>query len=453
MNGSGWFWRPGNEPRRVRGDFVAETEKEAEVILDGPVAEDPSVTTTTAPGTGELVVTELGNPKEVVAAFAPTVLHGELDSGKQVTLLGARNHAAGLGPLGQPHYVAVTAVLGAHVPDDQLYGAIRFRLDAPVWTDHLADGQASTVPDDGSVLRADKVPGGTWLVYESAAPASQRELGSRVVLGCRTLARLAFDLRLTIREAQVSVGESEDWLTLHSPAYCAPTTTFAPSLLDRTEFTIERLARWIALNDKMDGLARAASEPLSATVQAQVLVYTSLVEGIHRRLDEVYPQYRFPGASKGAVDRVGKAASEEARNQAGREKKIRPDDVYTAVRNAVVPLGDVDYRARAQDIVGDVARAVPEFAECIPDLVGELVHARNNMAHHLLAGKTQSLADRIDRLVVISYATPWLLRLLLLLRIGVDPEVLRKGCLGSQRFAFYCENVADVASGLGWPPA
>ncbi len=97
---------------------------------------------------------------------------------------------------------------------------------------------------------------------------------------------------------------------------------------------------------------------------------------------------------------------------------------------------------------------MPELAESVPDLAGKLMAARNDIAHHLvLNDEKESLADRIDHWVVVSYVTPWLLRLLLLLYAGIEPDALHTACLDSDRFGFVRANIAAIARDLGWLPA
>ena len=441
----GVFWNANGA--RVRGRFVAESGLQAEVSLDGATADDPRVTVEhTATG---LTVTSLsGNPAKDVAAFASIELLGNLDSGERVSLIGAQNH----GFLDKPHYVARVAVIGAHVPGDQLYGAVRFRIDALYWTAHLADGEAYTVPDDGSVLRAVAAEDGLgmWLVYESAEPHSARDLEIRVLGGCRTLARLVLDVAVVLRTVEVRIDQGGDWLHLHSRAFSEPVVGFDQSLLPREELTVERFAKWIALNDSLDGLASAVDGLGAGTVQTQVLIGTSLVEGLHRRLP--YKQSQFPAAPGGARGRVKKAARNAAVRRAAMEKGLKELDlVRTALMNAVSHFEDVDYRLRAQNITDVVASAVPELVESVPDLPGKLLAARNELAHHLvLDDEKEPLAVRIDRWVAISYVTPWLLRLLLLLHAGIEADTLHAACLDSQRFGYFRANVAAITDELGW---
>jgi hypothetical protein len=442
----GWFWITG-DGGRVRGEFVAEPGQSAEARLAGGVADDPRVTVEHRPP-GITVTNLAGEAAVYVAAFAPVDLHGQLDSGELVSLLSAQNHS-----LFGPRYVAGVAVSGAHVSGDQLYGAVRFRIDVPYWTTHLADGETHMIPDDGSVLHAaapeEGVDGGMWLVYESAQPRSYRDLSSRVLGACRTLARLALDQPLALRTVEVRIDQDGEWLPLHSKAFSAPVSGFSESLLPPQVLTVERFANWIALSDVLDGLASTVPELGQGTVQSQVLISTSLVEGLHRRLP--YKQSQFPAASGGARDRVKKAARNAAKDQAAKEERMEPDLVSTAVKDAVCHFEDVGYRARAHDIIGEVTSVVPELVESVPDLAGKLMAARNDIAHRLvLSEEKEPLADRIDRWAVISFVTPWLLRILLLLHAGIDPDTLHTACLSSGRFSFVRANLAALARDLGW---
>jgi hypothetical protein len=188
------------------------------------------------------------------------------------------------------------------------------------------------------------------------------------------------------------------------------------------------------------------------TVQSQLLIGTSLVEGLHRRLP--YEQFQFPTASVGSRNRVKKAARNAAKDQAAKEQGMEPDLVRNAVQDAVCHFEDVGYRTRAHDIIGTVTSVVPELVESVPDLAGKLMAARNDLAHRLvLSDAKEPLADRIDRWVVISFVTPWLLRLLLLFHAGIGPDELHRACLSSGRFGFVRANVATLARDLGWVTA
>lgn len=216
------------------------------------------------------------------------------------------------------------------------------------------------------------------------------------------------------------------------------------------QLACHRTANWVALNDTLDGLASAVYGLGEGTVQSQVLIGTSLLEGLHRRLP--YQQSQFPEASSSAREHVKKAARHAAAERARTVQKMDFDLVHTAVKDAVGHFEDVGYRTRAQDITSHVADAVPELAESIPDLPEKLTTARNELAHHLvLSDEKEPFDTRINRWVVISYVTPWLLRLLLLLHAGVKPDSLRTACLDSDKFGFLRANLAAIARDLEWP--
>lgn len=450
MEERGWFWIEGGEENRVRGVFSAEDGKKPEATLEGEVVDDPRLTVTHT-AAGETSVAISGVPAKIAEAFAPVVLHGQLDSGEPVTLLRAQNHG-GPGFLSPPHYIAPVAVVGAHVSEDQLYSAVRFQLNAPAWTYHLANGAEHRVADH-SLLRAESSDEGTWLVYEPSQPISRPGLDKRVLIGCRTLARLALDPKVGIQAAEIRIpegqGDGGEWKQLHNPALNEPALRNVRPLLPPEELTVERFARWLDLNDKLDGLAAAVS--IDASGEAQALTFATLVEGLHRRLP--YPELRFPDSSKTALEKVKKAARQAAADRAKDLTGLDRESVHAAVKDAVGHLEEVGYRTRAQDIVSQVINAVPELVESIPDLPGALTNVRNDLAHHLIPDEAKEpYANRINLWIVISYATPWLLRLLLLLQAGVEPDVLHRACLEDQRFGFYRANVADVARDLGWLP-
>ncbi len=141
----------------------------------------------------------LAHASRSVARFRAVTIYGELETGELVTLVDANDH----GGLGLFHeYISSASVIGAHVSPEQTYRAVRFRLDDPFYTNHLRDGDASEVSDDGSVLRVETSQRGNWLVYESSEPATLRQLDIRVFSSCRALAQLA----LAIQVAQTAAG-------------------------------------------------------------------------------------------------------------------------------------------------------------------------------------------------------------------------------------------------------
>jgi hypothetical protein len=446
LAGVGEFYTLDDPGTRVRGRFTAEAGKKAELVLDEGLVDDPRVAP--APGGGLALG---GSAAEDVAAFRPITLQGRLETGEFVTLLGARNNG-GDGLFGFPRYLSYTAVLGAALVngDNQLYTAVRFKVNAPEWLAHLAEGESNLVKDDGSTLRVEATEDENWLVYESAVAAALRHLEKRAISACVTLTRLMLDKDVVEIAVQVRTGPSDPWLAVWRPGHGAADVDIDEDpLLSRELLTVERFADWIALNDNLDGLAWPVARPLNGFLQTQVVEVTSLVEGLHRRLP--YPQSRFAADQKPALTRIRAAAVEAATAQAQADGGLDPALIHDLVEQATNHVGDVSFRERASVIVGEVSAAVPEIVESIADLPGRITIARNDIAHHLkLKVKKEPLADHYARWMVVTTITPWLLRALLLKHAGIEPDALHDGYMAHESFLFSKANVADFVSELGW---
>ncbi len=131
--------------------------------------------------------------------------------------------------------------------------------------------------------------------------------------------------------------------SVHGPGDDTPPNELdANTLLRREELTVERFAKWIPFNDKLDGLASVAARPIKAPLQTQVLVVTPLIEGLHRRMPKTFEQSKFASASPGVLNRIKEAARRAARVTATGRRNLDPQQIDVAVTKAVSPLDDVD---------------------------------------------------------------------------------------------------------------
>jgi len=443
---SGEFWLPENPGLRVRGEFTAEAGEQPEATLTSNLVEDPRVafhTDSSGRVTGYSVSAQ---PARSVSSFLPVTLHGQLDSGQLVTLLDAQNYG-GAGHFAPRYRSLGVAVVGANVSEDQLYSAVRFRMDRPHWIGHLADGDSSTVQDDGSELSVQSSPDGNWLVYESATPVTLRRLEIRVVSGCLALLQLAIypDHDRVTRETEVRAGSTDPWLQLRGPAFHAePGGPEPETLLTREHITIAVLANWIELHTKLDGLTWVIAHPFLGAVQMRVQILTSLVEGFHRQLPG-YQQDKYPGVPKAAIRRILDAAREATIAQAAAEGLDTE-----RVKNSLVLHTDVSFLERAEAMVAEVCSAVPEIAESITNLPRRIRNARTDLAHQLSSEADNLIEVRALEWRVVANALSWMLRCLLLLRAGIDPQVLHERLLKFQRFGFFRANTAQHVRELGW---
>ncbi|MCV7045711.1 hypothetical protein H7J08_13685 [Mycobacterium frederiksbergense] len=449
----GEFWLMERPEQRSRGEYRCTIGDDPEAILANELIPDPRVVyhrdaAGRITGSGKLA-----SPARSVEAFQPVTLHGVLDSGLAVTLLDARNYGSG-GWYGNPHYRAVIAMLGAHVHgNDQIYAAVRFRIDDPYWLGHLTAGLSSTLEDDGSTLSAEISDDGNWLVYVANVPTTLRRLETRVISGSLLFLHLAMNVDLVTRETQVRIEPSGEWVTLTGEGCCAePIGMNRRTLLQPSVVTVNRLAKWITLNDRLDGLAWTVARPVEGPLQVQAQVATSAVEGLHRRLP--YQQAKFPLASKSTIGGIKQAARRAAAEKASTAVGLDSNQVKAAVRNALSHFEEVDYLTRAEDLVDEVCSVIPEITESVPDLAKLLSRVRNNRAHQLPQETERTMDVWVNELIVVATTTPWLLRGLLLLHAGFEPSELNEAFVAHQRFLMFRANTAKHAVELGWtiPP-
>lgn len=443
VNVGGEFWLAANPAVRVRGVFSAEAGERPEAALERNLVPDPRVSESRR-GTDRVIAVS-ADPTRSVASFLRTTLRGQLDSGEPVTILDAQNW--GTAGSFRPHYRGTAAVVGANVLEDQLYSAVRFRMDRPHWTGHLADGESCLVEDDGSILSVELSENGNWLVYESAEPTSLRRLEIRVVTGCLALLQLAIypDHERVTRETEVRIDSEGSWLKLRGPAfYVEPGGPEHETLLNREHLTVASFAKWIAIHTRLDGLTWAIARPFRGPVQTRVQILTSLIEGFHRELPG-FVQEKYPGVSKAVLRRVLEAAREAAAAQASAEGLDEE-----LVRNSISVPADVSFLQRAEAIVAEVCSVAPEITESIPRPAWRIRKARTDIAHQLSTEAEKPIEIRALEWRVVADVISWLLRCLLLLRAGIEPQVIRERLIVFQRFGFFRANTEQHVRELGW---
>lgn len=116
---------------------------------------------------------------------------------------------------------------------------------------------------------------------------------------------------------------------------------------------------------------------------------------------------------------------------------------------------EVSFQQRAEAVIAEVCSHIPEIAESVVDLAARIKKARNDLAHHLPGDADEALKTRALEWLVVANTTAWLLRALLLLRIEIEPDVLRERLLAFRRFGFFRANTAQHVRELGWelPPS
>ncbi|WP_041813244.1 HEPN domain-containing protein [Rhodococcus jostii] len=393
----GDFWAAEAPARRRRGELTVRAQTDA--LLDTIDLVDMRAVTMTMFPNGETHWTQSGDPEDVVADFSPITVHGVLDAGRDVTLVDAMGTAGVASQSFRVRYV----LDGAHVDGhDERFSAVRFQLDDPRWWTHLEDGMTAQGGTVGS-LSISRDGQSVWFVFELTEPMTLRECDSLVTSPALTLARLASGMDLDIGPTQLRVGPATSpWISVLTKRRSSepirrrkqPTEVLLPSSV----LGIDNFASWIDLSVAFDGLpAVVANPPKGVAIQAEALTMASVAEGLHRRL--------FSGT------------------------------------------GNMTYRARLEQLEQAAVEVVPQVTAGFTNLpwAPSVVKTRNLLAHQLDDDKREML-EKIDAMTLVAWSVPWVLRIVLLRRAGLDTETISARLADFNAFQYYRANVASIQS-------
>lgn len=392
LEASGQFWLPDDTAKRVVGAVAWEPGTRPRLTLESrlvdELANQVSITRT------GLSISRSGDPARLVADNTPRIILGDTNIGPVTCIDSYLQHPAGnmldfaRSPLRQV-WEPYKMITGGHLAEGNSteVDAISFVLDNPGWWSHLPDnGSASSAA--GEIVCARDVDDKVWLTIRLASALSLRSAVS-AMWSVITLAKLALDADLRPLHVQICEAGQTNWLTVKSDSQ-DPRKASWPSphnLLPSESLTLERLARWLEIEQKMDGLAAAVADPVKdSAIQVHALTACSLVEGIHKRIIGGDPRY---------------------------------------VRRAT------DLHTTAQRIDGDVTTPVTDWAELVKT-------ARNDLAHH---NTVVSPDVQFYNWMIVESSVIWVLRLCLLSHAGFSDEELRAALSDHQRYRFYRENL------------
>lgn len=302
------------------------------------------------------------------------------------------------------------------------------------------------------------------MVYRADAPVRLRQATDSVANACLLFLDVALDREFRLRDVQLEF--EDEWVPAISPRlWQAPELINPDTLMPPETITVERLATFIDLHNRLDALTDPIAHPLEkGAIQARLLVNSSVVEGVHRRLWPERKRFALqPNTSIKTVRRAAKDAGVDSFVSQGITDSATAEK---CLNDALQHLNEISFTDRVRDIAEEVGTALPEVFESIPNYADRLVGARNELAHHLLTDeeKGETLTEKIDRWAALDYATPWAMRALILLRSGVTPWEIACSFLGDeilpsdaehryagyQRFQLCRENIRQIARELGW---
>ncbi|GAA4815492.1 hypothetical protein GCM10023353_21490 [Tomitella cavernea] len=280
-------------------------------------------------------------------------------------------------------------IVGAQLPDGHAatLDAVRFVLDSPGWWEQLPNA-GSAKSEAGEVLCE---RGNDGLMRLEFRPSFTLRLRSadRAVRSVMTLIKLAVDVDLIPLCVQVRETGQTDWLDVKTRDQDSNKTSWPDpdNLLPPASVTLERIARWLAIEQSMDGLAAAVADPVKGqAIQVQALVACSLVEGIHKRID-------------------------------GRERT---------------------YRERASDLHEIAQRVAPNVTDPVTSWADLVKTTRHDLAHH---NTVRSFEEHFYNWLISESSVSWVLRLCLLSHAGFGDQEIAEALVNHQRYEFYRENL------------
>ena len=290
----------------------------------------------------------------------------------------------------------------------------------PPWCDSvgLANGATLTFYEDVRMVRS-SVRGGsierdTWLEVSQLLPSSWQEIDAQIVTPLCSLIALCLGEVNKPTRVQLTV-DGGNWLELCMDriAPCLPSQDIEPLALFR-QLQLVGVADWL---DKVDDLgplppvvAHLSSRQSSMKLETGILELTTVLEGLHARLfseEQRFDEKTLKDIKKRVLDAV--------------------DDMDSAVANVLgglmVNLREPSYSRRLARLAETVSLITPGICGKVNKWVAEVSKIRNKYAHRT-AGFIKE--GDIDAQVVVLESLRWLLRCVLLLEAGIQPEALAR---------------------------
>lgn len=410
-------------------------------------------------GDGGLVrgLTVGGRPHERVADWEPRNIHGVLDDGTLVSMVGAQGGMKR--PLNvrdfryrQEFRTLRHVILNEHVDDRTAYHSCRFRVTGPIWytqTHHEA------ITSDGGLLLVTHEGDSCLFEFVPDEPMTIKDLGELVLSPTRTLASVVTANPCGTNDFHVRLLADSPWREVLEDDESTPRGT--RELLDSTHLTAERFARWIDFRKRSGALdAAAVDSGHGTTIQTEVLTLAAVAEGLHRRLFD--KKKRVPALSKSDVKRAKEVARKAAierlqgldRGQRQPLTEADLDEFKDAMEQAFSFLNEVTFSTRMADLVGMAQSAIPDIVGEFADWPDAVKYARNILAHQGTQPPGETLDQFHDLLIALGYSIAWVLRTVLLVKAGFDGATLQPAYDDYSRYTHHIANVRNLLAGSSY---
>lgn len=447
----GTFWQIDTPERQVRCQLTIAPAPVLETL--GPIFEERAYRVEVS-GHGGTTVTHSGNSDDQVADWSPRDIHGVLDNGRRVSLIGAQGGMAAPSAAFPPQYrqrfdTIRHAILDVHVDRKHAFSACRFRLTGPNWLRHH-DGQADTTEGGHLVSLTDGRD--HWFEFTPAEPMSILDFDRSILHPSETLATLLTSSRA--EAVGLSVRQSPDgpWLPVHRREQPAPTGRH--ELFDASYLTPQRCALWIDFRRRSNGLDAVVVDDLTGVaIQTAVLTLAAVAEGLHRRL---YPdKKRVPALSRTdlkAARKAARAAALESVRAADREDRsaLTAADLTAfgeAMDSAFGHINESTFRTMVDDLAGTAVAAVPGIVAEFADWPVAIHSVRNILAHRGTEDDLDAHDQFINTTVAVSYSLQWVLRTVLLVQAQVDAADIGEAYHRSSAYNHHHTNVRELLAG------
>lgn len=450
----GTFWQIDTPERQVRGQLTLAPTPVMETL--GPIFQERAYRVEVSPHGGTTVI-HSGDSDDHVADWSPRDIHGVLDNGQRVSLVGAqggmRDTSGTFPPQHRQWFGTIRhAILDVHVGREQEFSTCRFRLTGPNWLRHL-DGRAETL--GGGHLISVTEGSNHWIEFTPAEPTSVLDYDRSVLHPIETLATLlTSDPAGTV---ELSVRQSTDgpWLRVHR--HEEPTPTGHHELFDASYLTPERCALWIDFRQRSNGLDAVVVDDFSGVaLQTAVLTLASVAEGLHRRLYR--DKRRIPALSKSdlrAARKAARAAALESVRTADRGDRaaLTAADLTAfgeAMDSAFGHINESTFRTMMDDLVDTAVAAVPCIVAEFADWPAAIHSVRNILAHRGTQDDRDAHDQFINALIAASYSLQWVLRTVLLVQAQLDASDIGEAYRRSSAYNHHQTNVREFLEGTAY---
>lgn len=318
----------------------------------------------------------------------------------------------------------IWSLVGGHIEPRHPFRGVRLRIPRYGPCPHdpvpLETGGSARIETDGG-----------WLELVDLPPRSYEELDSTVIRPICTLLTLATGERIRPSDVQLS-PDPGTWWPVYSPSQVDDNPAVAHPLIPLLDISIEVLATWLDRAQVLGPLPAGVASvwETDMAVETQVLVLTTIAEGLHRAL---HPEALRFTHEQGKTIRT--AAVETVREISA--------DAADAVRSYLKYVHEVGYGTRLRDLALRAEELVPGITGDPARWKNLVYEVRNKYAHPT----TEWLEETsIDRVLTVTQSLSWVLRLLLLDQAGLKPGLIADRFGVSQSYSFFLSGAA------GWQP-